>query len=64
MGDPDLGEYSRGLGADAYDVTSPDEATEAFAAALELASEKNKPQVIVAHIDVSEVPPYYPPSVG
>ena len=64
VGDPDLGEYSRGLGADAYDVTSPDEATEAFAAALELASEKNKPQVIVAHIDVSEVPPYYPPSVG
>jgi hypothetical protein len=33
---------------------------QAFPLAIARAREERRPQVIVAHIDTSEVPPYYP----
>lgn len=64
LGSPDLAAAARAYGADAYDLHSPADAIEAFATALTLAHENNRPQVIVAHIDTTEIPPYYPPGVG
>ncbi len=61
LGTPDLVKYAEGLGADAYDVRSPKDAAEAFAAAFQFAQQSKKPQVIVAHVDTDEMPPYYPP---
>ncbi|MEE4110790.1 MAG: thiamine pyrophosphate-binding protein [Halieaceae bacterium] len=61
LGDPDLCNYARGLGATVYAVNSPDEMTTALRAALKDAEEQSRPQVIVVNIDTSEVPPYYQP---
>jgi acetolactate synthase-1/2/3 large subunit len=64
LGTPDLAMYARGLGADAYDVHSPEDMRKVVPRAIEAAG-KGKPQVIVAHIDRNEVPPYYQkPQVG
>jgi len=59
LGQPDLAQMAKSLGADAYDVRSPDDMQHALAAALTASSLQNKPQVIVAHIDTTQVPPYY-----
>ncbi|MGL4378360.1 MAG: thiamine pyrophosphate-binding protein, partial [Microcoleaceae cyanobacterium] len=59
LGEPDLAKFAEGLGADAYNVSSPDEMKKVFRLAIENADLKNKPQVIVAHINTDEVPPYY-----
>jgi acetolactate synthase-1/2/3 large subunit len=59
LGKPDLAKFAEGLGAEAYNIYSPKEMRERFAQAIENAGLKNKPQVIVAHINTDEVPPYY-----
>jgi acetolactate synthase I/II/III large subunit len=58
---PDLAKFAEALGADGYHVHDPAEMTAAFAKALEISRTQGKPQVIVAHINRNEVPPYYPP---
>jgi acetolactate synthase-1/2/3 large subunit len=59
LGNPDLKKYSEALGADAFDVHSPVEMREALETALRQAQINRKPQVIVAHIDKTPLPPYY-----
>ena len=59
LGNPDLAKFAEGLGADAYNIYSPKEMRERLAQAIENADLNNKPQVIVAHINTDEVPPYY-----
>ncbi|NEP58337.1 MAG: thiamine pyrophosphate-binding protein [Symploca sp. SIO2G7] len=59
LGNPDLAKFAEGLGAEAYHINSPDEMKEKFPVALEKAEKDKKPQVIVAHINIDEVPPYY-----
>lgn len=58
LGGADLAGFARALGADAYDVKSPEEARDALKAAYAAARE-GKPQVVVAHIDLKPIPPYY-----
>ena len=59
LGKPDLAKFAEGLGAEAYNIYSPKEMKERFAQAIENARLKKQPQVIVAHINTDEVPPYY-----
>ena len=59
LGTPDLAKFAEGLGAEAYNIYSPQEMRERFAQAIENAGLKKQPQVIVAHINTDEVPPYY-----
>jgi acetolactate synthase-1/2/3 large subunit len=59
LGKPDLAKFAEGLGAEAYNIYSPKEMRERFAQAIENAGLKKQPQVIVAHINTDEVPPYY-----
>jgi acetolactate synthase-1/2/3 large subunit len=61
LGTPDLEQYARGLGADAYTVSSPRAFEDALKKAVKSANEDNKPQVIIAQIDRNVVPPYYNP---
>jgi acetolactate synthase-1/2/3 large subunit len=59
LGNPDLRMYAEALGADAVDISSPAEFRAALGNALAQADVRNKPQVIVCHIDPSPLPPYY-----
>lgn len=59
LGNPNLAKFAEGLGADAYNVCSPDDMKEIFLLAIENAHKCQKPQVIIAHINTDEVPPYY-----
>jgi acetolactate synthase-1/2/3 large subunit len=59
LGKPDLVRFAQSLGADAYDVKSLDDMQHALAAAIEAGNLMGRPQVIVAHIDPTQVPPYY-----
>ena len=56
----DLGEVARGFGAETYDVNSPSSAGAALNQAI-AGSKKGIPQVILATIDHTLVPPYYQP---
>jgi acetolactate synthase-1/2/3 large subunit len=58
FGGPDLKKYSEGLGAKAYDTSSPEELEAALKTAV-AESAKGQPQVIIMHIDAKAVPPYY-----
>ena len=61
LGQPDLAKFAEGLGADAYTITrdeGPAAMKTALTTALQRARELNKPQVIVAHIDTTVMPPY------
>jgi acetolactate synthase-1/2/3 large subunit len=58
LGKPDLVKYSQGLGATAYEATNPAELKKALLQAIE-ESGKGIPQVIIAPIDKTSVPPYY-----
>jgi acetolactate synthase-1/2/3 large subunit len=58
FGSPDLKKYSEGLGAKAYDTSSPEELEAALKTAV-AESAKGQPQVIIMHIDAKAVPPYY-----
>ena len=62
LGRPDLARYAEGLGADAYEVASPEELERLLPTVLERADREGRPQVIVAGIDASLVPPYYTPA--
>ena len=58
LGNPDLKLFAEGLRADAYSINTVDGFKKAFRQAL-AGSLKDKPQVIVCHINTDEVPPYY-----
>lgn len=61
LGWTDLAAAARGLGAAAWDVSTVDEATDALRQAVAGAA-AGVPQVVVAAIDTTEMPPYsYPP---
>jgi acetolactate synthase-1/2/3 large subunit len=60
LGNPDLAKFARSLGADGYDVHSPEEMLRTFPRALRRARTHGKPQVVVAHINRDEMPPYHP----
>ncbi|MBZ0275568.1 MAG: thiamine pyrophosphate-binding protein [Anaerolineae bacterium] len=62
LGQPNIAEFARSLGADAYDVHSVADMQSMFPQALQRAQEQKKPQVIAAHINTNDVPPYYPPA--
>jgi hypothetical protein len=65
LGKPNLEEFSRSLGADAYTVRSRADMAKVFPRAVKRASgRKARPQVIVAHINTREAPPYYPAPAG
>ncbi|NLR91897.1 thiamine pyrophosphate-binding protein [Flammeovirga agarivorans] len=59
LGNPDCKKFAEALGAEAYDVRNNVEAKVALKTAIERAENENIPQVIVAHINTHEVPPYY-----
>lgn len=58
LGKPDLVKFASGLGADTYEVRSPEEMRRAFAEAIEKADTDNKPQAIVVYINTDEIPPW------
>lgn len=58
LGHPNLADYAKGLGADAYGIKTPEELKQTLKIAIDHAAQ-GKPQVIVAHIDRQSVPPYY-----
>lgn len=55
---PDLAKYAEGLGAQSYDARTPAEMDEVFPKAI-AAARSGVPQVVVVHVDGSEIPPYY-----
>jgi acetolactate synthase-1/2/3 large subunit len=59
LGSADLEAFSEALGAEAYSARSPAEMKRALARAIHNADLNDTPQVIVAHIDRNEIPPYY-----
>ena len=61
LGDPDLALFAKGLGADAYTISSPDELEKIMPKVLTRANIDNVPLVIIAKIDRKPVPPYYNP---
>ena len=66
LGQPDLAKFSEGLGADAFTVTpsqGPAALKAALTTALRQARERRKPQVIIASIDTSVMPPYGWPQI-
>lgn len=61
LGQPDLAKVAEGLGADAFTITreeGPAAMKVALTTALRQARDKRKPQVIVAKIDTTAMPPY------
>jgi acetolactate synthase-1/2/3 large subunit len=60
LGSPDLVAFATGLGADAVAIDRPDELAVALKAAL-AGAQAGRPQVIVAKVDRTAVPPYYTP---
>ncbi|MGH7620265.1 MAG: Rid family detoxifying hydrolase, partial [Gemmatimonadaceae bacterium] len=59
IGKPDLARYAQALGADAYNVSSVEDMRRALPAAIRASELGRKPQVIVVHIDTTQVPPFY-----
>ncbi len=67
LGAPDLVAFSQGLGADAVAITrdqGPAEFEQALRTALVAADTRQRPQVIVVHIDTTPMPPYGWPTLG
>lgn len=67
LGQPNLVNYAKGLGAEARGVKTPEDLEQTLKTAIDRAAQ-GKPQVIIAHIDRQSVPPYYikdyaPPSL-
>ncbi len=65
LGQPNLEKFAEALGAEAYTVTKRSDMVNVFPRAIEGArggkdGKPPRPQVIVAHIDAREAPPYYP----
>ncbi|HEY7423509.1 MAG TPA: thiamine pyrophosphate-binding protein [Gemmataceae bacterium] len=61
IGKPNLAKFAQSLGATAYGIDSPAQFRRSFSRAVKAAKTKKKPQVIIAHHDTKEIPPYYPP---
>lgn len=61
LGDPNLVEFARGLGADAYCAESPATLAEMLEQAL-AGAKQQRPQVIIAKINFEAQPPYYNPA--
>jgi acetolactate synthase-1/2/3 large subunit len=59
IGQPDIARLAQSLGAEAYNVSSVEDMEHALPAAIRAADLDRKPQVIVVHIDTSQVPPFY-----
>lgn len=59
LGRPDLALFAQAMGADAYNVHSPRDMSQALGAAITASRLTHRPQVIVAHIDTMQIPPYY-----
>ncbi len=59
LGKPDIALFAQSMGADAFNVHSPQDMAQALGAAITASRLTARPQVIVAHIDASQVPPYY-----
>ncbi len=59
LGKPDLAKFSEGLGAQAYEVNEPEEMANLMPLVLERANQNHRPQVIIANIDPTKIPPYY-----
>jgi len=64
LGDPDLVMFAKSLGAEAYAVKSPADLEELMPKVIKRANGDNKPQVVIAHINRTPVPPYYNPVYG
>jgi acetolactate synthase-1/2/3 large subunit len=60
LGKPNLAKFAQSLGATAYEIDRPNKFRAAFARAVKAATTNKKPQVIIAHLNTDEVPPYYP----
>ncbi|WP_223646200.1 thiamine pyrophosphate-binding protein [Corallococcus sp. EGB] len=58
LGNPDLERFAESMGARAYTVNGPGQLDALLPEVLRRADETGQPQVIVAHIDYREVPPY------
>jgi acetolactate synthase-1/2/3 large subunit len=64
LGKPNLARYAESLGATAHVIDSPAKFRRAFKRAIRAADARKMPQVIIAHHDSDEVPPYYPAPKG
>ncbi|RKG79885.1 thiamine pyrophosphate-binding protein [Corallococcus terminator] len=58
LGNPDLERFAESLGARVHSVKAPGQLDAMLPEVLRLADETGQPQVIIAHIDYREVPPY------
>ncbi|RKH10723.1 thiamine pyrophosphate-binding protein [Corallococcus sp. CA047B] len=58
LGNPDLERFAESLGAKVYTVDGPGQLDAMLPEVLRRADASGQPQVIVAHIDYREVPPY------
>jgi acetolactate synthase-1/2/3 large subunit len=59
LGNPDIADFARSLGAEAYIVNSPQDLENVLPTVLNRANNDGVPQVIVANIDRTAIPPYY-----
>ena len=59
LGKPDIALFAQSMGADAYNVHDPADMQQALGAAISASTLTRKPQIIVAHIDATQIPPYY-----
>lgn len=64
LGNPDLAKFSESLGAEAHTVNNPKELEQVMPKVLKRANTDGVPQVIIANINRSAVPPYYNPIYG
>jgi acetolactate synthase-1/2/3 large subunit len=58
LGSPDLAAFARSLGADAVDICGPGQLQHELGLALARSERRSVPQVLVAHIDHEEKPPF------
>ena len=61
LGNPDIAKVAEGFGADAYTISSTAEWEKLLPKIVKAADKNQKPQVIVANINTTRVPPYYNP---
>jgi acetolactate synthase-1/2/3 large subunit len=59
LGNPNLKEFAVSMGADAYDVFNSVDFGKILERCILEADEKQKPQVIIAHINSKQMPPFY-----
>jgi acetolactate synthase-1/2/3 large subunit len=59
LGKADLARFAQSLGAGAYNVSSVEDMRHALPAAIRASELDKKPQVIVVHIDRTQIPPFY-----